>query len=106
MFFEGDDFFFSSFTCDLPDSSIGNVLIGPCGILGTTQRSFPFQGYDYICWGVHYSKESRESFVAFVELFYTILKGAIPDAKFQVSFWGGGGAFQRRNKQIPIRPPY
>ena len=42
-FFEGDDFFFSSFTCDLPDSSIGNVLIGPCGILGTNKRSFPFQ---------------------------------------------------------------
>lgn len=84
-FFEGDDFFFSSFTCDLPDSSIGNVLIGPCGILGTNKRSFPFQGYDYIA-GVHYSKESRESFVAFVELFYTILKRAIPDAnKFRWS---------------------
>ncbi|MUO33535.1 AraC family transcriptional regulator [Enterococcus gallinarum] len=84
-FFEEGDFFFSSFTCVLPDSSIGNVLIGPCGILGTNKRAFPFQGYDYIA-GVHYSKESRESFVAFVELFYTILKGAIPDAnKFRWS---------------------
>lgn len=78
-FFEEGDFLFSSFTCDLPDASIGNVLIGPCGILGTSKRFFPFQDYDYIA-GVHYSKESRDSFIVFVELFYTILKGSIPDA--------------------------
>ena len=78
-FFEDKDHFFSSFYCDLLEYKNCRVLIGPCGILGTATESYKFNNHNYLA-GVHYSKESRKTFMDFVELLYALLNGKLPDS--------------------------
>lgn len=79
LFFEDKDYFFSSFYCDLMEYKNCRVLIGPCGILGTATDSYKFNNHNYLA-GVHYSKESRKTFIDFVELFYALLNGKLADS--------------------------
>jgi len=74
IFYEHKNHFFSIFICDLQGAKDCRVLVGPCGILGSSKNTYRFQNHDYIA-GIHYSKESKKSFIEFIELLYALLTG-------------------------------
>lgn len=76
LFYEDRNYFFGSFTCDLANNKNCQVLVGPCGILGTRSDTFTFHNHDYLA-GVHYSKETQPAFVEFIELLYSLLNGRV-----------------------------
>ncbi|WP_430611730.1 helix-turn-helix transcriptional regulator [Enterococcus sp. DIV0876] len=76
FFYEDRDFFFCTFHCTFAHHKHCQVLVGPCGVLGTRSDTFTFHDHDYLA-GVHYAKETQQAFVAFIELLYALLTGQV-----------------------------
>lgn len=58
--------------CFKSDQKEYQMIIGPCGIIGSKETSCFFMGHEYH-YNIHYSKEDKYSFEEYIQLLHTIL---------------------------------
>lgn len=71
-------FMFGSFSFKSESGKNYQLLVGPCGLIGTDSETYSFQGHIYHS-GIHFSKEDFHSFEEYMKLLYSIVNNEILD---------------------------